>query len=78
MIEMLRTFIEGISNLINSIWSFLTGIFEKIVDFLKIIPQAISYVTGLIDGIPTVYKIFGIAMILVLVIYIILGRESGG
>lgn len=78
MIQFLQTFFQSIAEFFSKIWSFLTGIFDELAQFFRMLKPAMQFVLSLLKSLPAVYWLFGVAMILVLIVYLILGRESGG
>ena len=78
---MLDSIINGFNWLVDtfqSIWNFITSLFSGLVSMLQMIPQVVSMVTGTIGYLPSVLAVFATLTITVSVLYLILGRNSGG
>lgn len=78
MINLLHSFFESISEFFSNLWSILSFILEKITDTFMIIKQSIQFFTSLLGSIPSFFIFFGIATLLVLIVYVIIGRNAGG
>ena len=76
--EFITNFIDWIKNLIDTVWGFLTGFIENLVLLFKYIGIAANLAYDLIAGLPDWLQVFGTVTILVSVIFMILGRETGG
>lgn len=78
---MLDSIINGFNWFVDtfqSIWNFITSLFSGLVSMLQMIPQVVSMVTGTIGYLPSVLAVFATLTITVSVLYLILGRNSGG
>lgn len=71
-------FIDWIKNLIDTVVDFFTGFIENLVLLFKYIGIAANMAYDLIAGLPDWLQVFGTVTIVVSVIFMILGRETGG
>lgn len=63
---------------IKTLWEFFTGFLENLGMLLKYIGVVADMCYGLIASMPTWLQAFGTLTILVSVLYMILGRQTGG
>lgn len=78
MIDLLHSFFASIAEFFQTVWNFVSFIFGELIDFFRMVGSAVSFAFSIISFIPSIYLAFGIAMLLVLIIYIIVGRNAGG
>lgn len=78
MIEFLRGFFDGISNFFTKIWEILTWLFEEITQLFKLFLPVMNFIRKLLGSLPPVFLVFGLAMIAILILYVVLGRQAGG
>lgn len=76
--EFITNFIDWIKNIIDSVVDFFTGFIENLVLLFKYIGIAANMAYDLIAGLPDWLQVFGTVTIVVSVIFMILGRETGG
>lgn len=69
---------EFIINTINTIWDFFTGILEHLLMMFQYIGVVANLAYSLINGLPIWLKSFATITIFISVLYLIVGRESGG
>lgn len=69
---------QSIAEFFTNIWSFLTWVWDQITQFFKILAPALSFFQSLLSSIPPLFLAFAVAILVVLIIYIILGRNAGG
>ncbi len=78
---MLDSIINGFNWLVDtaqSIINFVMSLFEGFVSMIRMIPQIVTMVTGAIGYLPSVLAVFATLTITVSVLYLILGRNTGG
>lgn len=78
MLQFLQDVFQQIAEFFTKVWDIITFIFDEITQFFKMIMPAVQFFVSLLVSLPPVFKVFGIAMISVLILYIILGRTAGG
>lgn len=78
MLQMIQSFFESIGEFFSRIWDFLTFVFNEITTFFKMLSPALKFFQSLLSSIPPLFYAFGIAMLIVLILYVILGRNAGG
>lgn len=78
MIQFLSNFFEQIGQFFSSLWSILTYAFQELLQFFRTVGAGLRFVWSIITLVPPIYLGFGIALILVLIIYLIIGRTAGG
>lgn len=76
--QFITDFIDWIKNLIDSVVDFFTGFIENLVLLFKYIGIAANMAYDLIAGLPDWLQVFGTVTVVVSVIFMILGRETGG
>ena len=76
--DFLFSFVDFITNTINSVWSFFTGIVDNTILLLKYIGVASRMAYQLVDTLPAWLKAFGTVTVIVSILYMILGRNTGG
>ncbi len=76
--QFITDFIDWIKNLIDTVVDFFTGFIENLVLLFKYIGIAANMAYDLIAGLPDWLQVFGTVTIVVSVIFMILGRETGG
>lgn len=76
--EFITNFIDWFKSLIDTVVEFFTGFVENLVLLFKYIGIAANLAYNLISGLPDWLQIFGTVTIVVSVIFMILGRDTGG
>lgn len=73
--------IDGIDffvSTLTSIWNFFQGIIENFILFFKYLSVVFGLCISLILNMPSWLQVFGFITITVSVLYLILGRQTGG
>lgn len=78
MLEFLRSFFTSIGEFFSNIWNFLVFIWEEITQFFRMLSPALKFFQTLISTIHPLFLAFGLAMLVVLILYVIIGRTAGG
>lgn len=78
MLQALKNIFGYISGFFTSISNFISYVVSQVVAFFRLLGQFVEFVYNAIQLIPIYYQIFGTIIISILIIMIILGRESGG
>lgn len=71
-------FFTWVSDVIESVFNWFTDFLENLMNLFEYLGQATELTGSLISSLPPWLQIFGTITITVSVIYIILGRSSGG
>lgn len=71
-------FIDFFVSTITSIWNFVTGLIDSFILFFKYIGFALSTSVKLIYLMPSWLQVFGIITLTVSVLYLLVGRSTGG
>ena len=71
-------FIEGITGTIEAVWNFFGSIINNLKMLVEYIGLASTTAYNLVASLPTWLQTFATATILVSILYLILGRETGG
>lgn len=71
-------FFDWIVNTISSLLEFLWSIIKGLIQLISLIPTAVNMLTTSIGVLPSLFIGFATATITVSVIFILVGRESGG
>ena len=69
---------DWLQNIISSVTDFFSGFIDSIVKFFEYLTFAKNYALQLINFLPPWLKAFAIITITVSVIYLVVGRDSGG
>lgn len=78
MMQMIQSFFEAIGGFFTKVWDILTFVFNEITTFFKMLSPVLKFFQSLLSSIPPLFYAFGIAMLVVLILYVILGRNAGG
>lgn len=78
MIQWLNNIFTSISGFFESISNGIQTVIEKIVGFFRLVGEFIEFLHFTLDLIPYYYKLYGAIILTVLIVMIIIGRESGG
>lgn len=76
--QFLIDFIDWIKNLIDTVVDFASGLIDNFVLLFKYIGIAAELAYKLVDTLPDWLKVFGTVTVVVSVVFMILGRETGG
>ena len=71
-------FIDSISSMLGTAWDFLTGLVDNFIQLFEYLGVAAGLAYNLVGSLPTWLSAFGLATILISVIFMILGRQTGG
>lgn len=71
-------FIDSISSMFSAVWDFFGGLIDNFIQFFEYIGTGAKLAYNLVNSLPTWLSAFGLATILISVIFMILGRETGG
>lgn len=71
-------FFQWIANFFLQIWDFITDIFERMFLQIKYLALAAELAFNLVASMPSWLQTFGAITITVSIVYIILGRQTGG
>lgn len=69
---------QAILDVFNSVLGVLGDFFTSLFQFVKYIGTGATLAYNLVASLPTWLQAFGSATILISVLYLILGRETGG
>ena len=76
--QFIADFIDSISSVIGTVWNFFTGLIENFIQFFEYIGTGAKLAYNLVASLPTWLSAFGLATVLISVIFIVLGRDTGG
>lgn len=71
-------FIDWITNTITSLWDLLVGLIENLILLVEYIGIAAELAFNIIGTLPDWLQAFGFITITVSILYMILGRNTGG
>lgn len=71
-------FFDYISGIIDKVSNFLQSFFESFLKFFKYLGFALTSAYQLVDTLPAFIKVFGTCTVIILVLYMVLGRSAGG
>lgn len=72
------SFIDFITNAIRTVWGFFESIVENLIMLFKYIGVVANLCYEMISSIPVWLQAFAVITIVVSILYIILGRNTGG
>lgn len=78
MFDLIKSFFQSIGEFFSNIWEFLVFVWDELTQFFRMLKPAISFFQQLLSSIHPLFLAFGIAMLVVLLLYIIIGRTAGG
>lgn len=64
--------------MISGVWNFFGGLIQNFIQFFEYIGTAAKLAYNLVNSLPTWLSAFGLATVLISVIFMILGRSTGG
>lgn len=76
--EFLNNFIDGLTGIIETVYGFFSGFIDNSIMLFKYIGIASTTAYNLVASLPTWLQAFGTVTVLISVIFMILGRETGG
>lgn len=76
--EYILNFVDWMKNLFETIFGFFTGFLDKLTLAFQYIKLAGNVAYDMIDSLPDFLKVFATITIVISVLYIVLGRETGG
>lgn len=71
-------FIDFIINTITTVWDFFMGIIENLIMLVKYLGIVAKLCYSTLATMPTWLQAFGTLTIVVSILFVILGRETGG
>lgn len=71
-------FIDWITNFFTSIWDFFTGFLDKMLIFFDYIGYAATLCYEFVASFPVWLQAFGILTIVISILFMVLGRDTGG
>ena len=78
MFEILSSFFSYIKNMIEAVWSFFQSLLNGLITVFTSIPAAVSMVVNAIGYLPSTLIVFATLTITISVVYLVVGRETGG
>lgn len=78
MLEWLQHIVEQIQTAFESVGGLIKGIISGFQQFFAFLKTAIEFVTTSLSLVPTVYYVFGVITITILIALVITGRNAGG
>lgn len=78
MIQFFADFFQQIASFFSSVWQIVTYVFQELLQFFRTVGAGLKFVWSIITLVPPLYLGFGFALVLVLLIYLIIGRTAGG
>ena len=70
--------ISWIVNLFKTIWSFFLGLIDNLIMLVGYIGDALRLAYNMVDSLPDWLKVFALLTLSVTVLYLVLGRNTGG
>ena len=70
--------LSWIVNLFKTIWSFFLGLIDNLIMLVGYIGDALRLAYNMVDSLPDWLKVFALLTLTVTVLYLVLGRNTGG
>lgn len=70
MLDALNYIVDMLTSLFNFVWSMISGF----LDLFKILPSVLSFITGGVGYLPSIFSAFFATAVTISVIFVILGR----
>lgn len=64
--------------MISGVWDFFGGLIQNFIQFFEYLGTAAKLAYNLVNSLPTWLSAFGLATVLISVIFMVLGRSTGG
>lgn len=71
-------FIDSISSMLQGVWDFFQGMISDAISFGKYLSVAAKLAYNLVASLPPWLSAFGAATVLISVLFLVLGRSTGG
>lgn len=78
MLETLSNFFSWIIDTVSTLFDFLMSIISGLFNIIKSIPLVVTMLTGSIGYLPSTLAAFATITITISVVYLIVGRQTGG
>lgn len=78
MLQNILDVVDWLKDTLTTVFDFVVSIFTGFIDILKCIPGVLSVLTSSIAYLPDVVQVFAILTIVICVLYLIVGRDTGG
>ncbi len=72
----MQDFIDWISSIFDSLFTFFENFITSIIDFLKLIPTLVQFATDSIANLPAMIMTFATITISISVVLLVLGRSN--
>lgn len=76
--EFIQNFIDWFTEIFDTIFGFFSSLIDNFVQLFKYIGLAASTAYSLVDSLPPWLQAFGTATVLISVLFMIIGRSTGG
>lgn len=78
MLETLQNAFQKISNFFDTIIDFLSSLVGGFINLFKTLPLVKSFASSAISSLPSFLLAFATITILISIVYLIVGRQTGG
>ena len=78
MFEAFSNFVNYFKDIISAIFAFVQSLITGLIQVFKAIPSAIQMLTQSIGYLPSTLAVFATLTITISVIYLVIGRDTGG
>ena len=78
MISWLQGIFDSLSSFFSMVAALIGDFIDKLLEFFGYIKAAFSFLQTALDFLPAFYVTFAVIIVTVLIVYLILGRQSGG
>lgn len=78
MLETLQNFFSFVEDFFNQVASFLNNLISGFINIFKSVPLAINMLSSSILHLPSTLLVFATLTITISVVYLVVGRDTGG
>lgn len=76
--EFITQFIDSISSMLSAVWDFFSGLIDNFVQFFSYLEVAAKLAYNIVASLPPWLSAFALPTLLISIVFIILGRQTGG
>lgn len=76
--QFIQDFIDGLVGVIESVYGFFSGLVNNFILFFQYLGISMTTAKNIVSTLPDWLQVFGTVCLTICVLYMILGRETGG
>ena len=78
MFELFQNFVNWINDFFSAIVAFLNSLIQGTITMFKAFPMLLNLMTTSLGYVPSIFTVFISIGVIIYIVYLILGRETGG